>query len=96
MSEQLPDPSGVTTWPQAVVFITIVAAVAVVPSMFAYLNARAVKSTKHEVETVVTSITENNGGASVKDRFDKLDRTLAQLDTRIAAVEDRRTRRWFR
>lgn len=76
----IPDPTTVTTWPQAVVFIALILAVLVVPGVLGYLankNAKNVKDT----------LTQKNGGSTVRDQLDRLEKGVAGLYDRVAAVE---------
>jgi len=93
----------VTTWPQAVAFIALVVAVMVVPSVLAYLAARDAKVNTSRAldaaQAVHTSMTQNNGGSSVKDALDRIEakqeehsKGLSGLGERMTAVEDLITR----
>lgn len=101
----IPSPIDVQSWPQAIVMIALILAVMVVPAVIGYMNNRLVKGVKADAEeardaakAVKTSITENNGGGSVKDRFDRLEGKLdahldwsegkvGEIDQRLAALE---------
>lgn len=74
---EIPSPIDVESWPQAVVTIVLIVAVVIVPAVLAYRTKLATQRVRREVAQVQTTLTQNNGGNSVKDRFDHLDRTLA-------------------
>lgn len=66
----------VNPW-QAIVVTALIFATMIWPSISASLSSRRIEK----------SITMNNGGNSVVDRFDKLDAKLVSMDKRLRRVE---------
>lgn len=62
---------------QAMVVIALIFATMVWPSLSASISSKRIER----------SITKNNGGNSVVDRFDKLDAKLTAMDKRLRRVE---------
>lgn len=77
--EQLPDPTSVQSWPQAVVFIFLILAVLVVPSVLSYLGNRRMKR-------VETTLTTNNGGSTMKDAMDRMEHDLKSLSGSVEGL----------
>jgi hypothetical protein len=89
------DPSQLTAdnWPTALVLVVFLICVLVVPSVLTYLGNKQVKAVR-------TSLEENNGGSSVRDALDRIERGMGNLDQRLAKVEQdakqaRKPRRLF-
>lgn len=80
---ELPDPTGVTTWPAALVTVVMILALLVVPSVLTYLGNQRVKK-------VENTLTNTNGGSTVKDALNRIEGTLA--DDVLPAIEDQATR----
>lgn len=66
----------VNPW-QAMVVVALIFATMIWPSLSASISSKRIER----------SITKNNGGNSVVDRFDKLDAKLTALDKRLRRVE---------
>lgn len=97
---EYPDPSAITSWPAATVAIAVIICVAVVPSLFAYLNNQNIKQTREEIDATKRAVTEKNGGKSMPDRFDAIDAKLdrqellvREVSERVTALEDNTRRR---
>lgn len=75
----LPDPTTVTSWPQAVVTIVMILAILVVPSVLSYLGNQRIKA-------VEKSLTTNNGGSHVKDQLDRIEESQGELRVEQATV----------
>lgn len=80
---ELPDPTGVTTWPAALVTIVMILALLVVPSVLTYLGNQRVKA-------VENTLTNTNGGSTVKDALNRIEGTLS--DDVLPAIEDQAAR----
>lgn len=89
----------ISTWPQAVVALAIIFAVAVAPALFTYLNNRIARETRDELGEVKRTLTEKNGGKSVIDRFDQLEQMVSdrldesdarakQIGKRVRRIEE--------
>lgn len=89
----VPSPIEVTSWPQVAALALILAFMAI-PSLIGYLttsrnareaknNASAANETAAEVKQ---TLTENNGGSSVKDYLDRLEEGLAAVVAEQADV----------
>lgn len=81
--DNLPTTGDVQSWPQAVVAIVMILALAVWPGVQAFLNA---KRTKQAVKT----LTQNNGGGSIKDQLDRIEAKVDQHSGRLEALEQPR------
>lgn len=68
---QVPSPIEVTNWPQVAALTILVAAFVVIPAVINYLQNRPIKKT----------LTQNNGGSSVKDYLDDITARLERLET---------------
>lgn len=68
----IPDPTTISTWPQAVVTIVLILAILVVPSVLSYLGNQRIKA-------VERSLTTNNGGSHVKDQLDRIEESQDEL-----------------
>lgn len=101
------DPSAFESW-TAVAALAVMVVGAVAMRWIATIK-RENTETKEQVDRLVTSVTQNNGGASVKDYLDRLEKKLdehlawsdgyvREQDDRLKALEDPRPkrRRWFR
>lgn len=86
--------SEVLSWPQALVAIAIIVAVLVVPQVVSIIQSVGLKKQTQAVEHQVT----NNGGSSMKDAIDRIERTLtahvedtirreAEIQVRLANLE---------
>lgn len=88
-----PDPTTFESW-TAVAALAIMVAGGVAMRWLSVMK-RENTETKEQVDRLVTSVTENNGGDSVKDRFDriesKLDQHLEWSDQHVTAQEERLT-----
>lgn len=84
---------AILTWPQATVAVVLTFAVMVWPGMFIYLNARRVKaeaaSARQEVQEVKATLTTNNGGSTVKDSLDRIERNQIEFQRSLMAQHDR-------
>lgn len=74
------DPTRITTGPQAAVMIVLIIAVLVVPSVLTYLGNLQTKA-------VARTLTENNGGSTVKDSLDRIEAGQLELTRRVTALE---------
>lgn len=92
----VPSPIEVTSWPQVVALLGLLAFLAV-PQIIGYLttsrNARgAASSASAAAETaseVKQTLTENNGGSSIKDYLDRLEAGLTEVRAEQADVRAR-------
>ncbi len=92
------DPTAFESW-TAVAALAVLVAGAVAMRWIATIK-RENTETKEQVNRLVTSVTERNGGNSVVDRFDRLERKLdehlawsdsyvREQDERLTALEER-------
>lgn len=82
LTSAIPNVDPALGWPAAVVLVAFILG----PSYFGYLTHKNAKAIR-------TSITQNNGGKSVKDYLDRIERTLADQNERLDALEDQASRR---
>lgn len=68
--DNVPSPIEVTTWPQVVALALLLAAFVIIPAAINYLQNRPIKKT----------LTQNNGGSSVKDYLDDITARLERLE----------------
>lgn len=61
--------SGIVSWPQAFVAVTIVLALSIIPQVLGYLKAR---QTDAKVGKVAHEL-ENNSGSTVRDAIDRIE-----------------------
>lgn len=87
MEPQIPVPTDVTTWPSALVTIVMMVLVLGLPSVLTYLGNKKTKA-------VARTLTENNGGSSVRDALDRIESAQAEqgaalvtLAARVTALE---------
>lgn len=73
---------SVSSWPAAVVAVTLIVCVIALPSILTFLGNKRIKR-------VETSITENNGGKSIKDYLDRLE---TKLDEHLVWSEEQAAR----
>jgi Na+(H+)/acetate symporter ActP len=66
----VPSPIEVTTWPQVVALGLLLAAFVIIPAVITHLQNRPIKKT----------LTQNNGGSSVKDYLDDITARLDRLE----------------
>ena len=66
----VPSPIEVTTWPQVVALGLLLAAFVIIPAVINHLQNRPIKKT----------LTQNNGGSSVKDYLDDIVDRLERLE----------------
>lgn len=99
--ENVPSPIEVTTWPQVVALALFLAAFVVVPALFGYLQLKEAKTArgiaKIAADTAADSsdaaartlaaVTQNNGGKSMPDRFDKQDRYFKEIFDRLDKLD---------
>lgn len=97
----VPSPIEVTTWPQVVALALFLAAFVVVPALFGYLQLRATKEARSTAESAaetaasaevnatktLAAVTQNNGGKSMPDRFDKQDRYFREIFDRLDKLD---------
>lgn len=92
------DLADVLTWPQAIVAVVIIVAVLIVPQVIQLVQNIGLKRQTQAVAHQVT----NNGGSSMKDAVDRIERTLSEhvetstkraveMDARLAELEQRQT-----
>lgn len=74
----------VVSWPQAFVGIVIILALVVWPGVLAWLNT---KNSRSATQDIKTTLTQNNGGGSVKDALDRIEAHQAKTDRRLTAIE---------
>lgn len=92
----VPSPIEVTSWPQVAALALILAFMAI-PSLIGYLttsrNAREAKNNasaaNETVSEVKQTLTENNGGSSIKDYLDRLEAGLTEVRAEQADVRAR-------
>lgn len=91
--------SLVDSWPKALVAVVLIVAVIVVPSVLSFLAARQAKRSAITVNAAHKTLTTTNGGSTVKDRLERMERSLerrgqalAGLAARMTAVEEMVTR----
>lgn len=77
----------VDSWPKAIVAVTLILAVLVMPSLLSYLAARQAKRSAVTVGKAHETLTTTNGGSTVKDQLNRIEDTLGALDGRMTAVE---------
>jgi hypothetical protein len=77
MSE-VPSPIEVTNWPQVAALALLLAAFVIIPTVINYLSNRPVKRT----------LTTNNGGSTMKDVIERIDRRLAKIEAAPTTEED--------
>lgn len=99
--DTVPSPVDVTSWPQVVALALLLLAFVTVPAVIGYLQLRQARSTHQTAtdtqaktadvldaaQTAVTTLTQNNGGSSVVDRFDQLSSKMDDLFARIEELE---------
>lgn len=76
----------VDSWPKAVVAVTLVVCVLVVPQVGAWVQARRSASAADAVRRTLTT---NNGGSHVKDSLDRIERTQAMTTAELRAIARR-------
>lgn len=92
------DLADVLTWPQAIVAVVIVVAVLIVPQVIQLVQNAGLKRQTAAVSHQVT----NNGGSSMKDAVDRIERTLTEhvetsaqraveMDARLSELEKQPT-----
>ena len=69
----VPSPIEVTTWPQVVALGLLLAAFVIIPAALQAWNARSTSKVKQ-------TLTQNNGGSSVKDYLDDIVERLERLE----------------
>lgn len=67
----VPSPIEVTSWPQVAALALLLAAFVIIPAALNYLSARPVRKT----------LTTNNGGSTMKDVIERIDKRLERLET---------------
>lgn len=67
---------SVITWPQATVAIVFLIGILIVPAVINYLQNRELKAA---VKASHTTLTQNNGGGSVKDALDAIRSDLSEI-----------------
>lgn len=96
----LPTPTDVVTWPQAVVALGLIFAVAIWPTLMAYLNTRRTKvaaeqtkaaseETRVVTEHIRSTLLDKNGGSTVKDQLDRIERVLVGQGRRLEGQAQR-------
>lgn len=66
----VPSPIEVTNWPQVAALALLLAAFVILPAVINYLMNRPVKRT----------LTTNNGGSTMKDVIERIDKRLAEIE----------------
>lgn len=74
------DPSTITNWPAALVAVVLILCVVALPSILTVMGNK-------RVQKIETSITQNNGGKSVKDYLDRIEARQVAQEQRLDAVE---------
>lgn len=76
--DQVPSPIEVTNWPQVAALALLLAAFVIIPTVINYLMNRPVKRT----------LTTNNGGSTMKDVIERIDKRLAEIEGATTEEED--------
>ncbi len=91
----LPDPTSITTWPQALVAVALIVGVVLIlrnnrDTRHARDNAElAREQAEHAAATADAthkSLQENNGGSSVRDALDRIEKAQTEQSRETAAV----------
>jgi len=82
---EIPIPD-VTGWPQALAFLGILGYL----GWKAWLDSGRTKQTNEKVAGMEKTLTENNGGSSVKDQLDRIEKGLDDVGKRVTVLEQRR------
>lgn len=99
--DNVPSPIEVTSWPQVAALGLLLLAFVIVPAVIGYLQLRATKGATRTAEAAavtaasaeenatktLAAVTQNNGGKSMPDRFDKQDRYFAEIFDRLDKIE---------
>ncbi len=80
--DQIPDPTSVTTWPSALVTVVLLVLVLGLPSVLAYLGTKQTKA-------LGRTLTETNGGSSVKDSLNRIEAGVAEHTAALADLTGR-------
>lgn len=93
----LPDPSQIDSWPKAIAFIFQVFFIVGLPILITYSNRKVDRNTVTTNEIKAT-LTEKNGGSTVKDTLDEIKEVVYgvqsqvnDLNIRVTAVEGHET-----
>lgn len=74
----VPSPIEVTSWPQVAALLILAAAFVIIPAVLNYLSSRPIKKT----------LTQNNGGSSVKDYLDRIEARLDRIEGTTTTTDD--------
>lgn len=89
METPIPTTQDVTSWPQALVAVVTILAVVALPSFLAYRANTRAKTAAATGEAALTTLTQTNGGSTVKDSLNRIEDTLADTLLRLVGLEDR-------
>lgn len=90
---EYPDPTLIDSWPSALVAVVVVLTFGVGPALFAYLTNKLGHEVRDEARAIKATLTERNGGESVKDHLIELREGLRKMDKRLSHLEDREAAR---